>query len=964
MESSREQSLLQVTVCSAANLRKPSIWGSGNFKVSVSISIRKHLRDELMVAVTKPALSSKSSSPSCSWFEKFQISATTSDELVFRLSHYSNSRSSGIVFGEAKIKSIRSVSWNLFGEIDLDVYGLQGSKPRGQLKVNIEWLCIPPAPLPSARLLFLLPPQLPPRWEEVFSNGQSNLAEPTKSKAVNLVRCPQCDSSFEDSINLAYHTKQVHTITGKPRDTETRAFTPSTKPIGLLQCCHCRAYERVDHMDYRIRRNHLIQCPSCSQDIDGPAFPARHEIQSHLDKPKHYIYIKQDHHGGFIKCPECNNRFQSSDNLAWHMKNVHLIIMRRKCPQCHLSFAAHSELAKHLRSHPDGDLNDIRELGSRCYEFICVKCDRGFSCQESLLIHEKEKHGGGHFIVPASRTKGQQLEGPSRDSHSEKMTGINKNDGQQEDPMGRQVSFETSPSFRTKEEQEEHDRALDTQYQKEEEEQTFQEKEREEKYDLYEEAEGANSEYTNAGQLFEVGLIQAGLPADIPRIASPASTISSNSLSDRLSMFFSDRPNANNGYSDEEIAEISRLLNHSVSSWSGVPRTYIILRTIGNLHILDDLLAIGFTDHWFPVTLHTLPQLKSLTPAIRSTIVDNQGLILTKSIDLEKGEAGKHQHFAKGELLPFQTLGILGTGGFGQVDRVRSTISYKEYARKRIRRRNVFGNDPAAAVKAFIGEVEILKRLKHRHIVELIGSYTDPACFGIVMSPVAEMDLATYLSIPGSENYPTLRTYFGCLTAALLYLHDNRIRHKDVKPQNILVDHGNVLLTDFGLSRDSTEVGSTTSGYTNLTARYCAPEVAMHDRRNSSSDIWSLGCVFLEMFVVLKGHNVGWMREYFANHGSGEAHVRTNPGATAEMISELEKVGSPFDNRVIEWVNEMLKVDRNARLTAGMLIASIIGPDKHGQISSAFCGLCCAHGGELSEMEDSMDEELFNGIES
>jgi len=441
------------------------------------------------------------------------------------------------------------------------------------------------------------------------------------------------------------------------------------------------------------------------------------------------------------------------------------------------------------------------------------------------------------------------------------------------------------------------------------------------------------------------------------RTPSLASTVSSDTLSDRLSVFFLNRPNT--GYSDAEIAEISRLLKYSVSSWSKVPRTYIILRTIGSLHILEDLLAIGFTDHWFPVTFRALPQLKSLTSAICSAIVDHQGIILTKSIDLEKGEAGKHQNFPKGELLPFQTLGILGTGGFGQVDRVRSIISYKEYARKRVRRRHVFGNDPAAAVKAFISEVEILKRLKHRHIVEFTGSYTDPTCFGIIMSPVAEMDLAKYLSIAKLEHNPTLRTYFGCLTAALQYLHDNRIRHKDIKPQNILVDHDNVLLTDFGLSRDSTGVSSTTSGFTSLTSRYCAPEVAMHDRRNSSSDIWSLGCVFLEIFAVLKGHNVDWMKDYFAHHGSGEFYVRTNPHATVEMISELEKIEPTSDNRVIEWIQEMLQVDRNARPTAAELIASITGQDKYGEFSSAFCGMCCSYGDELSEVEDSMDENLF-----
>jgi len=447
------------------------------------------------------------------------------------------------------------------------------------------------------------------------------------------------------------------------------------------------------------------------------------------------------------------------------------------------------------------------------------------------------------------------------------------------------------------------------------------------------------------------------------RTSSLASTISSNTLSDRLSEFFLNRPNTNTRYSDAEIAEISRLLEYSVNGWSKVPRTYIILRTINCLHILEDLLAIGFSDHWFPVTLQNLPQLKSLTPAMGSAIVNNQDLILTKSIDLEKGETGRHRHFTKGELLPFETVYTLGSGMSGRVDKVRSMISNKEYAIKHILRRNVFGRDPAPAVRAFISEVEILKRLKHRHIVEFVGSYTDSTYFAIVMSPVAEMDLAKHLSIAGPQDYSTLRTFFGCLTAALQYLHDNSIRHKDIKPQNILVDHGNVLLTDFGLSRDSSGAGSTTSGPTIRTPRYCAPEVAMFDSRNSSSDIWSLGCVFLEMLIVLKGYNIDWMNDYFDNHGSGNRCVRLNLDATTEIISELEKAGSVSDNRVIEWVQKMLREDRNARPTAAMLIASIAGRDRYGEVSSAFCGTCCSYEDELSEAQDSMDEELFDGIE-
>lgn len=67
-----------------------------------------------------------------------------------------------------------------------------------------------------------------------------------------------------------------------------------------------------------------------------------------------------------------------------------------------------------------------------------------------------------------------------------------------------------------------------------------------------------------------------------------------------------------------------------------------------------------------------------------------QSVVLTKATDLEKGELGQHRHFAEGEPLPFKVRGILGRGSFGQVDKVLSLTSFKEYALKRIRRRRIF----------------------------------------------------------------------------------------------------------------------------------------------------------------------------------------------------------------------------------------------------------------------------------
>jgi serine/threonine protein kinase len=119
--------------------------------------------------------------------------------------------------------------------------------------------------------------------------------------------------------------------------------------------------------------------------------------------------------------------------------------------------------------------------------------------------------------------------------------------------------------------------------------------------------------------------------------------------------------------------------------------------------------------------------------------------------------------------------GILGSGGFGQVDRVLSLISFREYALKRVSRSTAFGGRGTECVKQFIAKISALKRIKHRHVVEFVGSYTDLKYIGLIMSPVANMDLSTYLACVNTARHRELRTFFSCLAQALKFLHKQSI---------------------------------------------------------------------------------------------------------------------------------------------------------------------------------------------
>ncbi|KAK4985878.1 hypothetical protein LTR50_005667 [Elasticomyces elasticus] len=431
-----------------------------------------------------------------------------------------------------------------------------------------------------------------------------------------------------------------------------------------------------------------------------------------------------------------------------------------------------------------------------------------------------------------------------------------------------------------------------------------------------------------------------------------------STVSDHLSNFFPAESHSRGPYSDSDIARISSLLKYLNQRWAKVPRTYIVLRTINCLDHLDYFIDLDFSDHWLPVTERRLPQ--CLRPSQRTAFVDAQDLVLTKSMDLERGERGQHCYLQRDDLVPFDTKGVLGSGGFGQVDRVLSLISFEEYARKSVLRRRAFGARGTEKATSLIKEIQILKGLKHRHVVEFVGSYTDPKYICLIMSPVAEMDLSTYLIHADRPKRGELRTFFGCLARALEFLHERKVRHKDIKPGNILVHRGKVLFTDFGLSFDFTDAnGSTSVGMVNaITPRYCAPEVALMEPRNTRSDIWSLGVVFLEMVVVLKGKRVNYIDDFFGQHGSLRAYVRTNRAAFLELVAELKATESISDNRALVWIEQMLQMEQGSRPTAAKLILSISNASREGEGSTGFCGLCCtSRDDDFSDADDDYFED-------
>jgi len=118
--------------------------------------------------------------------------------------------------------------------------------------------------------------------------------------------------------------------------------------------------------------------------------------------------------------------------------------------------------------------------------------------------------------------------------------------------------------------------------------------------------------------------------------------------------------------------------------------------------------------------------------------------------------------------------------------------------------------------------------------------------------------------------YSWIWQWFGCLSSGLAYMHNQGIRHQDIKPSNIIHRRQRIFFTDFS-SSSRFDIGRTTSteNPARISAMYGAPEVVQSLQDNSDfrkhgrgTDIFSLGCVFLEMLTVIDGRLIDDFYEF------------------------------------------------------------------------------------------------------
>ena len=145
-----------------------------------------------------------------------------------------------------------------------------------------------------------------------------------------------------------------------------------------------------------------------------------------------------------------------------------------------------------------------------------------------------------------------------------------------------------------------------------------------------------------------------------------------------------------------------------------------------------------------------------------------------------------------------------------------------------------------------------MKELKHENIVSLHDVIHTENKLMLVFEYM-DKDLKKYMDSRGDRgqlDYITIKSFMYQLLQGIAFCHDNRVLHRDLKPQNLLINNkGQLKLADFGLAR---AFGIPVNTFSNevVTLWYRAPDVLLGSRTyNTSIDIWSAGCIMAEMYT-------------------------------------------------------------------------------------------------------------------
>jgi len=276
---------------------------------------------------------------------------------------------------------------------------------------------------------------------------------------------------------------------------------------------------------------------------------------------------------------------------------------------------------------------------------------------------------------------------------------------------------------------------------------------------------------------------------------------------------------------------------------------------------------------------------------------------LSRSSYVEEGR------FVPGTLLAgrYRIVGLLGKGGMGEVYRATDLTLGQSVALKFL---PVTAAENRFLIERFHGEVRIARQISHPNVCRVYDIGEAEAMPYISMEYVDGEDLASLLPrigrLPADRAITTARKICAGLAAA----HAKGVIHRDLKPQNIMMDkRGEIVIMDFGLAAIADQLSGPEAR--NGTPAYMSPEQLKGTEVTAKSDIYALGLVLYEIFTGRKPYEAKNVRELISQQESGQ-------------LTAMSSIAADIDPAVEHVIRRCLEPDPSKRPDNALLVSAAL----------------------------------------